>query len=48
MELRQRIAAVTQPEDRDAFADVRIRVTAPPPAEKEVFPREYATNRPGR
>ena len=26
MELRQRIAAVTQPEDRDAFADVRNRV----------------------
>jgi signal transduction histidine kinase len=50
--MRERVALVGGTLDFDSAlgggAIVRARIPAPPPTEKEVFPREYFKNRPGR
>jgi signal transduction histidine kinase len=50
--MRERAALVGGALDFDSApgggATVRARIPVPPPTEKEVFPREYFTNRPGR
>jgi hypothetical protein len=50
--MRERVALVGGALDFDSApgggSTVRARIPVPPPMEKEVFPREYFTNRPGR